>query len=76
MNDKELKEIAMSNFLKNKADEIGRYMVNNKIENAHAVSGLAWLIAYVIEPPKGTNKMFAELFEKLLFNMLNKLYEQ
>lgn len=74
MNNEDKKEIAMCNFIKNKADEIGDYMERNKIENALVTGALTWLIAYVIEPPKGTNRMFAETFGRMLYNMLNKMY--
>lgn len=76
MNKQENKEIAMCNFIKNKADEIGDYMERNKIENALVIAALTWLIAYIIEPPKGTNRLFAETFGRELYSMLNKMYKE
>lgn len=76
MNEQEKKEIAMCNFIKNKADEISDYMERNKIENALVIGALTWLIAYIFAPPKGTNRLFAEMFRRELYNMLNKMYKE
>lgn len=76
MNNQENKEIAMCNFIKNKADEIGDYMERNKIENALVIAALTWLIAYIFEPPKGTNRLLAETFGRELYSMLNKMYKE
>ena len=66
----------MCNFIKNKADEIGDYMERNKIENALVIAALTWLIAYIFEPPKGTNRLLAETFGRELYSMLNKMYKE
>lgn len=70
---KEFDEFAQFTF--QKVMELGKYMEEHHCQNGLVMDCLALAVAFLLTPPKGTEKIFADRFREKILQTLNKMEE-
>lgn len=73
LSEKEIEE--MTQFTFQRIIEIGEYIDNHHCSNALAIKTFAVAVAYLFNPPKGTEELFAESFKNEILDNYKKVRE-